>query len=213
MSQARWHAWANVVGGLLALVAAYAPWWVTSNVKSGTSSLTEFFPGTSLYAGGGGGGGYVPYQGVGLAAVGQLYEVVFAGFVLLTLVCVALAGIGFARARGRAFSLEGRRLARYGAVAAAVLAVALVVGVPWLQPGIYRAAAPAGTCSSGASSGPCVSFWGSTSAGGASISWGAAAGWWLGLSAALAMVMGAALAPAAPVSEKEAAWDAVEPDG
>ncbi len=199
-----------VLGGLLALVAAYTPWWYDSNVRSGTSSTTSFLPGGSLYAGGGGGGGDVPYSVAGLASIGVLYEIVFATLILLTLLAFVVAGIGFARSGGRGFSREVRRLSVLGSWILLIASVAIVAATPFVQPVLYGQQAPAGTCSAPSSAGPCHSFWGTTSAGGSTITWGAGTGWGLAVAGAATLALGVSFGTSAPVTEREAARDSRE---
>ncbi len=188
------------VAGLVAAVSAYSPWWYLSNT-SGSSSVVEYYPGSEFYAGGGGGGGTVPYSAYGLSGVGELYQAVLVGMLLVTLVAWVLGGYAFALSRGHATGGEARHLAaaaRFGTIG---LALALAVGVPLLQPYLYSAADPGGSCSAAPAQGPCSGFWGSLSSASGGSVWGAGAGWWLDVAVAGLLLFALALAVAAGSSE------------
>lgn len=199
----RLTAGADLLAGLLLLGSAATPWWYLLSASAGTSSNTEFYPGGSLYAGGGGGGGVVPYATVGLSALGSLYEFVLAVGLLLGLIALTLAGIGFARAAGRPIGSEGRRLVRLGGVAAFVIVAGAAAGVALAQPTLLHLYAPAGTCTAYAGGGPCSWFWGAGRAAGDTDTWGAGLGWWLDIAAAVLLGLAAAFGRAGRRTERE----------
>ena len=183
----RWTVLGGGLAGLLAGISALTPWWYTSAMGSATSSLAEFFPGANLYAGGGGGGGYVSYAGVGAGQLGNLYEAVLAGTIAVMLLSWAVAGLVLASARRRGTSRL--QIARWLAWAGLAVAVLLAALIPLLQPALLDVAGAKAACSAGTSSGPCSSFWGSTTVASTRYVWGAGAGWWLDLGAVILLAL------------------------
>jgi hypothetical protein len=195
---------ALVLVAVLALIAAFSPWWYTTTSSGATSSTAEFYPGTTFYAGGGGGGGVTSYASYGLGSVGGLYVGILVTSILLALLAGAVGLYGLGRASGRFGGSGGPRLARIALLAALGAAVVLAVVVPVAQPALYQAANPAGTCSPAPPASPCTSFWGTSHAGGSTTVWGAGAGWWLDILAALFVVVGLYLGTSAVLSERDA---------
>jgi hypothetical protein len=183
------EALALLVAGALAVAAAASPWWFTRTVSPGTSSTAEYYPGGSFYAGGGGGGGTTTYSAYGLTLVGGLYEAILGATLLLALVAWAVAALGLRRpARSPASQEQGHRRRKI-LCAATAASLGLLVAVPALQPWFYRSDDPGGSCSVGATPGPCSSFWGSTDVSGVSRMWGAGAGWWVELAVAVLLAL------------------------
>lgn len=174
----------GAIGGLgaaaLTALSALTPWWFTSTSTGATSSQALFYPGGSLYAGGGGSGGFTTYAAEGLGPVGALYVSVL---VLAVVVALLAAAAGLMLLVGRRSPRHA--LARIALVVAMVVGALLVIAVPAAQPDLYRAANPGGGCSTLGSPNVCDSFWGSMSAAGRSVSWGAGLGWWLDLAAVI----------------------------
>ncbi|HTT14610.1 MAG TPA: hypothetical protein VMG14_06610 [Thermoplasmata archaeon] len=194
---------ACVVGALL------AGWWGMSvQEPNGEGTLTYTFSlGSNLLVGCSGGSacastptGSVAYSSHGLSPVGGLYEGA------LVLVLLALAAAVGAAVVGLAGVLEywtarGQHLATVLlAFVALVFVLAAILSVAGLQPGAFGQGG--GGIASGGTPSPAESFWGGCSGGGLNngacstpsgsitASWGAGAGWYLALVAAVLLFLG-----------------------
>ncbi len=176
--------------GLVVLVGVLVPWWYLTTTSPGSTYTIDYYAGGSLRVSSSGGGGTTSYADAGVGSVGSLYGGVLAVGYALALLGLALGVYGFGRSFGWWGAVDRPRLLRWTLVGALGLTVALALVVPLLQPSLYHANDPAGVCTGANPPGPCYSFWGSSSASGATTDWGAGLGWFL----ALGGIVGFALA-------------------
>lgn len=183
----------TIVSGILFAVSTAVPWWSLSGLFSSFGSGTvQFLPGDSYSASAGSSSASGTYSSLGLGPVGGLYEGILAIAIVLTALSMLFGALGIVGGLGRLRSPRWFGAIRNVGILVTAVAVFAIVIVPALQPTLFHRSAP-GTCagSSGAQS-PCSNFWGSASAGGTSISWGADLGWYLtiaGLVLAIAAVV------------------------
>ncbi len=180
-------------GGVLGGVSAVLPWWTFTAKSGGISVALSLLPGSSFTATENQTTVSYTYAAQSLNSVGYLYEGVLA-FALATLALGILTGVfGLLGVFGRYGSTDRGRAARNWAVTGACVSVIAVVLLVAVQPyAISRG--PDGLCPSGGGlTSPCNSFWGSQSVSAASISWGAAIGWYLELGAVIALTAGLVL--------------------
>ncbi len=195
--------------GILSGLSALSPWWTLSGSGGGVGSVSiGFLPGGSFSASDNGTTASFSYASQGIGQIGALYEGILALTVLIMLISFVVGGLGLLRSFKGNRNSAGMDSVQVWAVCVLVLAVVAVLVIPLAQPGVF-AMHPAGLCAgqSGLKT-PCNSFWGSVSANGATLSWGADVGWYLEI-AAFAVLIAALLtwrrailepwvAPAAP---------------
>jgi hypothetical protein len=166
--------------GILSGLSALSPWWTLSGSGGGVGSLSiGFLPGGSFSASDNGTTASFSYASQGVGQIGALYEGILALTVLIMLISFVVGGLGLLRTFKGNRQGGGMDSVQVWAVCVLILAVVAILVVPLAQPGVI-AMHPAGLCAS--QSGlktPCNSFWGSVSANGATLSWGADLGWYL----------------------------------
>ena len=183
-----------LVSGILDGVSSVSSWWAITLSGSSGSGTVSFLPGGSYEGSFGGSSGSATYTSGGLGYVGSLYEGVLALALIGMVLALAAGVLGVLAARGRRRSLGRYRTVRRLVLAVLVIALLAIIIVPALQPTLFGASNPSDLCTSAlGSSTPCNSFWGSASANGENVTWGAEAGWFLTLGAAVLLVAAFAL--------------------
>jgi hypothetical protein len=180
-----------VIGAILLAVSSFQAWWTLSEASGGGTATAYFLPGSSYSTSGPPGNGYFSGSGLysagGLTQVGQVYGAVLWIVIVLLVAAIVAAMIGF-------WGLSGTFRTRVTLYVTLLLTIgATVVGIllPLLLLGFQPAAFSGDvgdelSCPPGTS--PCTTFWGSYSAKGTAVSWGAGAGWYLALAAAGVLV-------------------------
>lgn len=181
------------IAGAIALVAAAIPWWsLSGGGGTFTASSVHFLPGDSYTASSGGSTGSLSYASQGIGPVGALYEgilavtIVVGGLALLGAILATVGALGRIRNPSRFASIRNLT------ILAVVLEIGLVVVVPIVQPIAFHASSPPSGCSTAGGVGtPCKSFWGSVQSGGATVTWGADAGWYVSVAAVVFLLAAA----------------------
>lgn len=178
-----------LVAGVCSGISAFSAWWTLTG--SGPVSATlSFLPGDSLSASESGSTSSYTYASQGLGQVGALYEGVLAiAIVVMVLSFIAGAiGLVISLVRSRSQSKGGSFMSL--TIVVIVVSLVAILLAALAQPSII-AQHPGGAC--GGYPGmktPCNSFWGSVSANGETVTWGADSGWYLEI-AALVLVIAA----------------------
>jgi hypothetical protein len=185
------HSGRRRAGGIILLlslvilaVSLLLPWWFLSASEGSTTVGYDFLPGNTISATLDGSTISGSYSAAGFGGMAGLYEALF-GLLVAGLALAGIAGVlglltDFGVLRGRT---RGRALPAL-AIVGLLLVVAAVGVTTTAQPSTFNNANPDGLCSAFANysgSSPCSSFWGSISANGATISWGAGTGWYIGV--------------------------------
>ena len=180
----------GLIAGTLAGVSTLSPWWTISAASGGYGGYASigFLPGDSFTASANGLSDSFSYASQGWGPVEGLYEGILV-LGVLTLIIAVLAGIlGAIRVFGPPKVLTGRDSVQTWTFVAILIALVAVILVPLAQPGVL-AIHPAGLCAATyGSKTPCNSFWGSVTASGGSVSWGADAGWYLELASFIILI-------------------------
>jgi len=181
-----------LLASLLLAVSMGVSWWGASVSGGGNATVIGFEPGSDYSAQSHtNSSSQHTYISSGLVHVGELYEAVL-GVGLLAMV----AGFGgvllsfggtFTAFKSRKFLMISLLLTIISLVGAALLPGLVALG----QPGAFNADSTSGFGGSGCgnSPNPCTAFWGSVSAGGSTISWGADVGWYLAIAAAVLLLV------------------------
>jgi hypothetical protein len=181
-----------LIATILLAVSMGVSWWGASISGGGRGSVIGFEPGASYTVQGGfNGTTQFAYISAGLVHVGQLYEAVLGiGIVAAVagLISALLSYLG-------AFSMFRSRKVLPFSMVITLISLACAAALPSIvalgQPGAFKAdnTAGFGSSSCGASPNPCSDFWGSTTAGGTTLSWGADVGWYLAIAATVLLLI------------------------
>ncbi len=171
-----------LIGSIVLVVSMAVSWWGFSSTGAGASETIQFYPGSTYWTASSAAGTVSAlYTTGGLVHVGQLYEAILGLGVTAAIAGFVATALGYL---GVLAGPRGRAAARYTFLFALVGFVAAIVLPPLAagaQPGALTtdgtATGGGGGCPSGSS--PCSSFWGSLSANGVHVGWGADVGWYL----------------------------------
>lgn len=186
-----------LIASIVLAVSMAVSWWGASLTGGGTAGTIGLLPGSSYAVSGnfgsGGLAGSTTYTSAGLIHVGQLYEAVLGVGLLATLVGFAGMVLGYMGAFGTFRSRAYLRITLLLTIISFAGAALLPVLVALAQPAAFNADGSAfggaGGSGCGTGSSPCNSFWGSLSAGGTTLSWGADVGWYLSVAAAVLLLV------------------------
>ncbi len=185
-----------LIASIVLAVSMAVSWWGASTTGAGASLEVGFLPGSSYFfssSAGGGTSGTQLYTNAGLVHVGHLYEAVLGVLVLATLAGFAAVVLGYLGAVGSFRSRVFLRVTLILTVISAGSAILLPALVAGAQPSSFTADGTTfgGMAGAGCGTGttPCNSFWGSVTAGGTTVSWGADVGWYLSVAAAVLLVL------------------------
>lgn len=180
----RWMAAIGSAGaGIVFSIAAFESWFALSASESGTTVYEYFYPGSSFSVVGGGTSQSMGYAAAGAGPVGALYEGILATMLLLAVLAFLGCVLGVLGASGRLRNPDRFNTVWGLYVTVVFVDVILVALVPVIQPTLFGKSN--GGCTgfpSGAN--PCNSYWGSGTASGLSLSWGADVGWYLAIAGA-----------------------------
>lgn len=180
------------VSGVLSAVSTAVSWWTIN--QTGTNPATIYFlPGSSLRGSSGSASVTATYAAAQLGPVGGLYDAILAIAIAVACLAVIAGVLVLLSSLGRV-----RNPARYSTfrgliVAVLVVCLFLVIVVPTTQGAVIRQSGGTGSglCTlDNSSTNPCTAFWGSSSASGNSVTWGADAGWYLLLAATVLVAVG-----------------------
>ncbi|MCI4373009.1 MAG: hypothetical protein L3K02_05145 [Thermoplasmata archaeon] len=181
-----------LIATLLLAASMAVSWWGASISGGGHATVIGFAPGSSYNAQGGFNGTVQQtYISAGLVHVGELYEAVLGIGLVATiagLVSVVLSYLGaFASFKTRRTIPLSLLITLISLASAATLPILVALG----QPGAFNAdnTSGFGSAACGPSPNPCTAFWGSISAGGSTVSWGADVGWYLAVAAAVLLLV------------------------
>ena len=182
-----------LIATLLLATSMGVSWWGASVSGGGHATVLGFDPGSAFTVqSGSNSSAQQSYISVGLVHVGQLYEAVLGIGLLATvagLVSVVLSYLGaFAVFKSRRILPFTLVITLISLASAAILPGLVALG----QPGAFNAdnTSGFGRSACGPSPSPCTGFWGSVSAGGSTVSWGADVGWYLAIVAAVLLLVG-----------------------
>lgn len=177
-----------VVAFALGIASLGTAWWSYTSTAGGTTRALAFLPGGSysvMCSGTGCAGfstGSFPYSAIG-GSVGGLYEAVLAAMALsvaLTGLAAAIAVLSALGYRTGWWQRSGSFILVFLGLLTALVTIGAVVGA---QPGAFAPSTSFAGLGGGSAS-PLNSFWGSDGA----ASWGAGAGWYLGLASGLLLI-------------------------
>ena len=184
-----------LVGSVLLLGSMFTAWWTMTISDGGSTETVSFLPGWSFSTTGiqGAGGlfsGTTTYSASNLTQLGLLYGNLLWAEIIVTLVAVAAAFLGFASLRAIR-SRVARALSLVTAISATAVSIMLPLLMTGFQPNAFNMDVGGSTTCTAPPS-PCSAFWGSQTLNGTTLTWGPGLGW--GLSVAAAVVMIASLA-------------------
>ncbi|HTP54848.1 MAG TPA: SHOCT domain-containing protein [Thermoplasmata archaeon] len=179
------------VSGVLAAISTALSWWTLTG--TGSSDVTiNFLPGSSIRVSAGGMSQSVTFAQLELGPVGGLYEAILA--IAIVVGCLAIIGglLTLLSSLGRVGNPARYATFRNLIVIVLVISLFLVIVVPALQGALTRQSSFGTTlCTLDSSStNPCNDFWGSSSGGGDTYTWGADAGWYLAVVATVLLAVG-----------------------
>lgn len=178
-----------IVAGVCAGVSTISSWWSASASGSSGSGTLNFLPGGSATASIPGESVSNSYASLGLGQVGALYEGILAYCLVVMIVSFAIGAIGLLWSFGKLHGPSKGSAVQTWAICLAAISLVIVILVPLLQPDLFDRGS-SGICTGGVSS-PCNSFWGSASANGETVTWGADAGWYLAIAAFVLLIAAA----------------------